>query len=231
MKGDLEAAMVTDLGRCKQFTRMAEIGPTLEYCQHHIDHLQHYMKDVHADPSVIFSPCTSFIRYEPLGVALIMGSWNFPYFVTLKPLMSAISAGNCALIKPSELSPATSACMQVLVEKYLDKRCIKVIQGEADVSIALTKQRFDLICFTGSTEKGKLVAQAAAKNLVPCILELGGKCPFIVDESADLDYAAMKCLYGKFQNAGQTCIGVDYVFVKEDMLEKFIPHLMFQLER
>lgn len=182
---------------------MAEITPVKDFLSHTIDQLPNYMKDVHADPSVIFSPCSSFIRYEPLGVALIMGSWNFPYFVTLKPLIVAIAAGNCSIVKPSELGPNSSAAMQTLIETYLDKRCVRVMQGGADVCIELTKQRFDMICFTGSTAKGKLVAQAAAKNLVfPCILELGGKCPQIIDKTADLDYAAFKCLYAKFQNAG-----------------------------
>lgn len=154
-----------------------------------------------------------------------MGSWNFPYFVTIKPLVMAIAAGNCVMVKPSELAPKSSEVMQTLIEKYLDNKCIKVIQGDKDVCIELTNQKFDLICFTGSPEKGKLVAQATAKNLVPLILELGGKCPLIMDKSADFDFAANKCCYGKFQNGGQTCIGVDYVLVHESQMQKCLDNI------
>jgi len=156
------------------------------------------MGDVYFDPALIFFPNSTKIRYEPLGVALIYGSWNFPYFVTLKPLANAIAAGNCAIIKPSEMSPKSSGIIQKIVQKYLDNDCYRVILGDVNVSIQIGKFPFDLICFTGSTEKGKLVAKVAAENLIPCILELGGKCPMIIDESADVDFAAMKVAAAKF---------------------------------
>jgi aldehyde dehydrogenase (NAD+) len=156
------------------------------------------MRDVYFDPSLIFFPNSTKIRYEPLGVALIYGSWNFPYFVTLKPLANAIATGNCAIIKPSEMSPKSSIIIQKIVQKYLDNDCYRVILGDVNVSIKIGKFPFDLICFTGSTEKGKLVAKVAAENLIPCILELGGKCPIIIDESADVDFAAMKVAAAKF---------------------------------
>ena len=127
-----------DLGRSHQWTEMAELNPIRHFIEYTIDKLPEYMADVHDDPSIIFSPCSSFIRYEPLGVALIMGSWNFPYFVTIKPLAMAIAAGNCVLVKPSELAPKSSEVMQTLIEKYLDNKCIKVIQGDKDVCIELT---------------------------------------------------------------------------------------------
>lgn len=156
------------------------------------------MCDVYFDPALIFFPNSTKIKYEPLGVALIYGSWNFPYFVTLKPLANAIAAGNCAIIKPSEMSPKSSGIIQKIVQKYLDNDCYRVILGDVNVSIQIGKFPFDLICFTGSTEKGKLVAKVAAENLIPCILELGGKCPIIIDESADVDFAAMKVAAAKF---------------------------------
>jgi aldehyde dehydrogenase (NAD+) len=156
------------------------------------------MCDVYFDPALIFFPNSTKIKYEPLGVALIYGSWNFPYFVTLKPLANAIAAGNCAIIKPSEMSPKSSGIIQKIVQKYLDNDCYRVILGDVNVSIQIGKFPFDLICFTGSTEKGKLVAKVAAENLIPCILELGGKCPMIIDESADVDFAAMKVAAAKF---------------------------------
>jgi aldehyde dehydrogenase (NAD+) len=150
-------------------------------------------------------------------VALIFGSWNYPYVVGIGPLIAAIGAGNCAVIKPSEMGPAASAAIQKLVDKYLDNDCFRVIQGGVDVAIQITSKHWDVICFTGSTDKGKLVAAAAAKNLVPCILELGGKCPCIIDESADVDFAARKVAFGRFYNSGQTCLATDYVLCHEKL--------------
>ena len=153
------------------------------------------------------------MQYEPLGVVLVFGSWNYPYVVTLKPLAGAIAAGNCAIVKPSEMSPNSSAALFKLINTYLDKDAYAVIEGGTDVAIEITKQKFDMICFTGSTIKGKLVAEAAAKNMVPCLMELGGKCPIVVEDSADLDFAASKISFARFNNSGQTCIGADYVLV------------------
>lgn len=139
------------------------------------------MKHEDRDTSLLLAPAVSQVQHEPFGVALVFGSWNYPYVVTLGPLVGAIAAGNCAVLKPSEMGPVASAAMTKLVNKYLDTSCYRVIEGGVDVAIAITQKKFDIICFTGSTEKGKLVAAAAAKNLVPCILELGGKCPIIID--------------------------------------------------
>jgi aldehyde dehydrogenase (NAD+) len=160
------------------------------------------MKDVELDTPLLLAPSKTRIRYEPLGVVLIYGSWNYPYVVTLKPICQAITAGNCAIIKPSEMAPHASAVIKTLVEKYLDPDCFAVIEGGPEVAMEVQKHPFDLICFTGSTQKGKLVAEAAAKNLIPCILELGGKCPCIVDVSADIDFAAAKIAMARFSNSG-----------------------------
>jgi len=147
-------------------------------------------------------PATTRIVYEPLGVVLVVGSWNFPIFTTIGPLISAIAAGNTAVIKPSELAPFTSNIIKRLIFRYLDTNAYAPVEGQVQIAIALTSRKFDLICYTGSSEKGKLVAAAAAKNLTPCILELGGKSPFIVDESADVDYAVKKVSLGRFVNSG-----------------------------
>ena len=175
------------------------------------------MTDVEVDTSLIMAPARSRIRYEPFGVALIYGSWNFPYIVTLKPLGQAIASGNLAVIKPSEMAPASSAAIKKLVNKYLDKSCYEVIEGGPEVAAKIGTYLWDLICFTGSTQKGKLVAETAAKNLIPCILELGGKCPAIIDDSADLDFAASKIAFARFNNSGQTCISTDYVLILESV--------------
>lgn len=138
MRSDLQEAMVEDLGRSKFQTELLETAPIEEYCQHHIDYLDDYMQDVPTDPSVIFTPSHCRIKYEPLGVALVIGSWNYPYFVTLKPLIVAIAAGNCVIVKPSELGPCSGRAIQILVEKYLDQRCYRVILGEIDVGKKLS---------------------------------------------------------------------------------------------
>lgn len=151
---------------------------------------------------MILDPAKSSIVYEPLGVVCVMGSWNFPILTTLSPLINVICAGNTAVIKPSELSPNSLLAIKNLIENYLDKDSYICLEGQVEVAKALTSAKFDCICFTGSTEKGRLVATAAAQNLVPCILELGGKSPSLVDIDADLDLAAKKIVNGRFMNAG-----------------------------
>ena len=135
-------------------------------------------------------PALSQIQYEPLGVALVMGSWNYPIFTTLGPLIDVIAAGNMAIIKPSEISANSSKIMRRIVARNLDTSCYIVQEGAVEVAKACTSTKFDLIIFTGSGEKAKLVASSAARNLTPCILELGGKSPCIIDETADIDLAA-----------------------------------------
>jgi aldehyde dehydrogenase (NAD+) len=171
---------------------------------------------------MLIGPGKSKIVYEPLGVICIMGSWNFPLFTTLGPLIAVIAAGNCAVVKPSEFSPNTTKKIKSLIARYLDGSAYVCLEGQVQVAIALTSKRFDGIVFTGSTEKGKLVAAAAAKNLVPCLLELGGKCPSVVDQSSDLDFAAKKIVLGRYINSGQVCISPDYVLVPENKKDKFI---------
>lgn len=179
------------------------------------------MKPSKRDTPLALAPAKSRVIYQPLGTVCIMGAWNFPFVTTLLPLVSCISAGNCALLKPSEMSPESSSTLRKLIENYLDNECIKIVEGGAEISIACSQKKWDKICFTGSSEKGKLVAQAAAKNLVPCLLELGGKCISIVDESADATTAAAKIITGRTLNSGQICICPDYAFVHESKKDEF----------
>lgn len=134
-----------------------------------------------------------------------------------------IASGNCAVIKPSEIAPNTFRKVKSLITRNLDMSCYPCIEGQVEVAKALTNAKFDKICFTGSSEKGKLVAQNAGKNLVPCVLELGGKSPAIVDSSANLEFAAKKIVMGKFLNAGQVCVAPDYILLQHSISEKFIP--------
>jgi aldehyde dehydrogenase (NAD+) len=137
-------------------------------------------------------PAKSYVVPEPFGVALVLSAWNYPVYTAIPPVATAIAAGNCVVLKPSEMAPNCSKVMVELFDKYLDKNCFRVIEGQIEVSKAITSKPFDVIVFTGSPEKGRLVAGAAAKNLIPCVLELGGKSPTIIDENANLFNAVMR---------------------------------------
>ena len=180
------------------------------------------MKDHPEEIELLLAPGRAMTRYEPLGVVGVFGSWNAPFITTLKPMIQAITAGNCCIVKPSEASPASSAVMKKFVDTYLDQDFCVVIEGGVDVAVAVNSLPLDLICFTGSTQVGKIVAQTAAKNLVPCILELGGKCPLVVDHDAEMDFSSGKIAFGKTLNSGQICIAPDYVFVHESRIKEFI---------
>ncbi len=162
------------------------------------------------------------VVHDPLGIALIIGAWNYPVQLTLGPLIAAIAGGNVAVIKPSELVPNTAQVIQNAVEKHLDPKAFAVIQGGIPETTELLSLHWDKIFFTGSPAVGKVVLRAAAENLVPAVLELGGKSPAIVCEDANLDSAATRVTWGKFFNAGQTCVGVDYALVHESRYEEFI---------
>lgn len=155
----------------------------------------------------------------------VLGSWNYPYLTVLCPLVSVIAAGNCAIIKPSELSPWSSTQLKNFIARYLDTSCYQCILGGVKVAIRATSIKVDKIIYTGSTEKGILVAQAAAKNLVPCILELGGKSPCIIDKGTDLTYAASKLAFSCFYNFGQTCTRPDYILIDYTLVGKFVDEL------
>ena len=202
MRKDLEDSVKADLGRGGFITWFIELNSIEYQIDHTIKNLSKWTKDVSVDTPMLIGPACSKIVYEPLGVVLVMGAWNYPYYTTLGPLVDVIAAGNCALIKPSEFSPNVSKKIKSLIVRYLDSKSYICMEGAVEVAKTLTTKKFDFIIFTGGSEKGKLVAAAAAKNLVPCLLELGGKSPAIIDTSADLDLAAQKISFGRYQNAG-----------------------------
>lgn len=171
------------------------------------------------------------IVYEPKGVSLIISPWNYPFQLMISPLVSAIAAGNCAMLKPSELSPATSKVLHQLVSENFDPAEIACFEGDANIAQQLLALPFDHIFYTGSTQVGKLVMEAAAKNLSSVTLELGGKSPVIISETAKLEKAAEKIVWGKFLNAGQTCIAPDYVLIPEQLLESFVQLLKQKIEK
>ncbi|CAL8141229.1 unnamed protein product [Orchesella dallaii] len=165
---------------------------------------------------------TAYIRKEPYGVVLVLGAWNYPVLLSLQPAMGAICAGNCVVIKPSELASHSAKLMAHLIPKYLDSDCYKVVLAEVEGTKDLLKNKWDYIFCTGGTNVGRAVMQAAASNLTPVTLELGGKSPCYVDESADFDLAAKRILWGKFANLGQTCIAPDYVLCSKNAEKAFL---------
>lgn len=213
MDQDLKDAVKADLGREGFVTWLCELSLILSEIDHTIANLRKWSRPISVDTPMFLGPAKSKIVYEPLGVVCIIGSWNFPLFTIIGPLIGVIASGNCAVIKPSEIAPTTLRKVKALITRSLEMSAYACIEGQVEVAKALTNTKFDMICFTGSTEKGKLVAAAAGKNLVPCLLELGGKSPAVVDENANLDLAAKKIVFGKYVNAGQVCIAPDYVLV------------------
>ncbi|WP_264524717.1 aldehyde dehydrogenase [Flavobacterium sp. N502536] len=180
-------------------------------------------------PSLLNFPSTDYIFKEPYGNVLVIAPWNYPFQLALCPLISAVAAGNRVVLKPSELTPHTSAVIAKIIEKTFHVSHVEVFEGGIEVSNKLLAQRWDYIFFTGSVAVGKIVAKAAAENLTPVTLELGGKNPCIVDETANLKLAAKRIVWGKFINAGQTCIAPDYILVQKNMKVNFISFLIEEI--
>ncbi len=182
-------------------------------------------------PSILNFPSTDYIYKEPYGKVLIIAPWNYPFQLALSPLIAAVAAGNQVVLKPSELTPNTSRIIAKIISQTFDENHVKVTEGGIEVAQDLLSQRWDSIFFTGSVTVGKMVAKAAAENLTPVTLELGGKSPCIVDETANLKLAAKRIVWGKFINAGQTCIAPDYLVVSEKVKSKFVDLLKTEISQ
>ncbi|WP_293872466.1 aldehyde dehydrogenase [Flavobacterium sp.] len=201
-----------------------------------IAELNYTIKNIHkwAKPSMVLPsfinfPSTDYIYKEPYGKILIIAPWNYPYQLALCPLIAAVAAGNQVVVKPSELTPNTSRIIAKIINETFEKNHVDCVEGNANVAKELLAQRWDYIFFTGSVAVGKLVAKAAAENLTPVTLELGGKNPCIIDETANLKLAAKRIVWGKFLNAGQTCIAPDYLLVSENVKHVFIELLQTEI--
>jgi coniferyl-aldehyde dehydrogenase len=229
-EADFIAVLHQDFGRrATQETQLLELVPLLSEIRHCKRHLKRWMRPKKVSVDWYFLPARAKVIYQPLGVIGIMGAWNYPVSLVLTPLVDALAAGNCAVIKPSELAPATSALIARLIGETFDARQVAVVEGGADVAAAFAALPFDHLIFTGSGRIGKKVMAAAVENLTPVTLELGGKSPVIIHESYDLDDAADKIITTKLWNAGQTCIAPDYVLVAEaqrDALERAIERVL-----
>ena len=221
----LEKALAEDLGKHKQESYSSEIGFVLSEITHTIGHLAKWMK-----PDPIKSPMTvflskSYVDKQPYGSVLIVGPFNYPFQLLIEPLVAAISAGNCAVLSPSELTPNTAEVIQNMIGQTFPSEYVFCAEGGIENNTILLRSRFDKIFFTGSTNVGKIVMRAAAENLVPVTLELGGKSPVIIGESAKLQIACERIVWGKFMNAGQTCVAPDYIFVSKQIFANFIEKL------
>lgn len=219
---ELSDALKSDLNKSATEAYLTEIGIVLDEISFHQKHLKKWMKRKRAKAAIGQLTGRCFIAPEPYGVALIISPWNYPVNLCFEPLIGAISGGNCAVIKPSAYAPATSAVIAKLISETFPKEYITVIEGGRQQNAQLLEEKFDYIFFTGSVEVGKVVMEAASKHLTPVTLELGGKSPVIVDETANIKLAAKRIAFGKVINAGQTCVEPDYLFIHETKKEEFV---------
>lgn len=217
----IAAALADDLGRPPVEAWLGDIASTRAEAVYARRHLKKWMRRRRQPLPLTQLPGRGWIQYDPLGTVLVIGPWNYPFYLSVGPLIAAIAAGNCAVLKPSELAPATSALLADLVPKYLDERAIRVVEGDGSTTQGLIAQGFDHVLFTGGTEIGRKIMAAAAPTLTPVTLELGGKSPVIVAADADLDAAARRVAWVKLMNSGQTCIAPDYVLVHRDVVDAF----------
>lgn len=214
-----------DFGKSEFETYATELGLVLSEISYTARKLKKWAGTHRVAGSIINFPSKNYLYPEPYGTVLIISPWNYPVLLTLLPLIGAIAAGNTVVIKPSEISSHTSELLKKVFEKWFKSEFISVITGGAETSSQLLKQKFDYLFFTGSPRVGKIVMEAAAKNLTPVTLELGGKSPCIVDETADIKTAAKRIAWGKFVNAGQTCVAPDYLLVQKHIKPRLLNYL------
>ncbi|MDQ1145859.1 aldehyde dehydrogenase (NAD+) [Bacillus sp. SORGH_AS 510] len=219
---NLMDALKADLNKSEFDAYSSEIGFVLEELRFTIKHLRSWMKPKRVKTPLTHIGSASYIYSEPYGVTLIIAPWNYPFQLAVAPLIGAIAAGNCAVIKPSELTPKTSELLGKIISELFSEEYITVVQGGVQTSHALLGESFDYIFFTGSVPVGKVIMEAAAKNLTPVTLELGGKSPCIVHEDANIKLAAKRIAWGKFTNAGQTCIAPDYLYIHKNIKDQFL---------
>ncbi|MDU2393944.1 aldehyde dehydrogenase [Bacillus sp. (in: firmicutes)] len=215
-------ALYKDLGKSEFEAYVTEVGFLLDSINNTMKNLKKWMKPEKVKTPFTLWPAKSFIMKEPYGTVLIIGPYNYPFQLLIEPLIGVIATGNCAVLKPSENTPHITSVVNELISELFDKSYVRVIEGEKETTSTLIHAPFDYIFFTGSVQVGKIVMEAAAKNLVPVTLELGGKSPVIVDKTANIDLAAKRIVWGKLLNTGQTCIAPDYMMVHSNVKEELI---------
>lgn len=230
-EAELLSALHSDLGKPKLEAWVTELSYITGDVDHMLKHLKKWSKARKVSTPIVVQPGKSFIKPEPQGCVLIMGAWNYPVQLVFAPLVAVIAAGNCAIIKPSELSPAVSSLIAKLIPQYLDTQAFSVVEGAIPETTALLELPFDHIMYTGNGAVGKIVMTAAAKHLTPVTLELGGKSPVYIDSSANIKITVQRLAWGKWMNAGQTCIAPDYVLTTEAMVAPLIKALKAEIEQ
>jgi len=215
-------ALAKDVGKPDLEAFMTEVASTIDDIDLVRKKLPGWMKPQKVSAPIITQPAKATIYRDPLGVVLVIAPWNYPFTLAVAPLIGAISAGNCVVVKPSEVAPATASLLAELVSKYLDGDAVRVYEGAVEETTCLLEERWDYIFYTGNGTVGRIVMAAAAKHLTPVTLELGGKSPAIVDDDVDLGGAVKRILWGKFSNSGQTCVAPDYVLAHEKIHDKLL---------
>lgn len=218
-------ALKSDLNKSIHESFMTEVGLVYSALEHTQRKLKKWMKPQRKRPSFAQMPASAKVYSEPYGTVLILSPWNYPFQLTLIPLIGAIGAGNCVLVKPSAYSPETANVLETIINEAFEPGFVQAILGGRKENTALLEQKFDYIFFTGSPRVGRLVMESAAKHLTPVTLELGGKSPCIVDKTAKINQTARRILFGKILNGGQTCVAPDYVLVHENVKEELIQAL------
>lgn len=218
----IKEALDKDLNKCELEAWSAEVGYTIAEIDYSLKKLNKWMQPRRVATPMVAQPGKSYIQPQPLGTVLIIGAWNYPYQLVMAPLIAAIAAGNCAVLKPSELASHTSALIAELVPQYLDNEAFTVVEGAVDETTELLKQYFDHILYTGGEAVGRIVMRAASEHLTPVTLELGGKSPCVVDSSANLDVTTSRIAWCKWMNAGQTCVAPDYIVVEKQFADQFV---------
>ena len=224
-------AIYQDFGKSEFETFGTEISFIYKDIDYYLKNLKSFAKPKNVLTNIVNQMGSSKIVFEPLGNCLVIGAWNYPYQLTLTPVIAAIAAGNTCMIKPSELPENTMKAMAQLINENFDAKFLYVVEGGVEETTAILKLRFDKIFFTGSPRVGKIVYKAAAEHLTPVTLELGGKSPAFVTEKADLKIAARRIVWGKFINAGQTCVAPDYLYIAENIKEKFLKVLIDEIKK
>ena len=228
---ELYQALRSDLGKSRAESYMCEVGLTLSELRYVRRHVKSWSRNRRVHTPLAQFHAASFTVQEPYGVVLIMSPWNYPMLLTLEPLIGALAAGNCCVLKPSAYSPATSAVMSKLIREAFPSDYVTVIEGGRKENEDLLNQKFDYIFFTGGVNVGKLVMEKASAHLTPVTLELGGKSPCIVDHTANIPLTARRLVFGKYLNCGQTCVAPDYVLVEKPVKEKLLTCIKEEIRR
>uniref|UniRef100_A0A8D2B347 Aldehyde dehydrogenase n=1 Tax=Sciurus vulgaris TaxID=55149 RepID=A0A8D2B347_SCIVU len=229
-RSDITEALAADLHKNEWTAYYEEVIYVLEEIEYTIKKLPEWAKDEPVEKTPETQQDESYIHSEPLGVVLIIGTWNYPFNLTIQPMVGAIAAGNAVVLKPSELSENMANLLATILPQYLDKDLYPVINGGVPETTEVLKERFDHIFYTGSTGVGKIVMMAAAKHLTPVTLELGGKSPCYVDKDCNLDVACRRIAWGKFMNSGQTCVAPDYILCDASIQHQIVEKLKKSLK-